>query len=158
MCDIPDVDSIRDIASRLKTGSDGKTLSENFLDFLFSINIDGQGLFADEEESKYSLIDLVSIVAAEGEANTEKLIRKNLRPDTSLSEVLRNSKLYSKHKEHHYRNLTMDLKKSQKIDSLIACPRCKKHEVTTRRQQTRAADEPMTSQNYCSACNYIFVN
>ena len=151
----PDINTLRQSVELLHTGNPTSPyLSREFVDFLFSINIDGQGILKDNKAGKSDILDLVSLVGIEGEDAITSLIEENKA--LALKDILRKSHIYLKARKQFFLATTSELKEKKKIASIVKCPKCRSNEVETKTVQIRAGDEASTDKNICRKCNYKF--
>ena len=151
----PDIKTLRQSVETLYTGNeDSPFLSSEFVDFLFSININGKGLLKDTKEGKSEILDLVGIVNSEGETAVKNLVEKY--KDLPLSQIIRKSQVFMKARKQFFLATTAELKERKKIASIVKCPKCRSNEVETKTVQIRAGDEASTDKNICRKCNYKF--
>tara|TARA_Y100001973_G_C4993792_1_gene230231 strand:- start:6 stop:482 length:477 start_codon:yes stop_codon:yes gene_type:complete len=151
----PDINTLRQSVEMLHTGNPTfPYLSRDFVDFLFSINIDGQGILKDNKAGKSDILDLTSLVGLQGEDTIRDLIEKN--KNLPLKEILRKSEIFSKARKQFFLATTSELKEKKKIASIVKCPKCRSNEVETKTVQIRAGDEASTDKNICRKCNYKF--
>lgn len=152
---IPDIRTIRQSASTLQTGNpDNMFLTEDFIDYLFSINIEGKGIIKNNIEGRFELLELSQLVGKEGESYVKELIEEN--KTLPLSEILRKSNMFIKARRRFFMDTTVELKEKKKIASIVKCPKCHSNEVETKTVQIRAGDEASTDKNICRKCNYKF--
>ena len=152
---VPDIRTIRQSASTLQTGNpDNMFLTEDFIDYLFSINIEGKGIIKNNIEGRFELLELSQLVGKEGESYVKELIEENKK--LSLSEILRKSNMFIKARRRFFMDTTVELKEKKKIASIVKCPKCHSNEVETKTVQIRAGDEASTDKNICRKCNYKF--
>ena len=152
---VPDIRTIRQSASTLQTGNpDNMFLTEDFIDYLFSINIEGKGIIKNNNEGRCELLELSQLVGKEGESYVKELIEEN--KTLPLSEILRKSNMFIKARRRFFMDTTVELKEKKKIASIVKCPKCHSNEVETKTVQIRAGDEASTDKNICRKCNYKF--
>jgi len=152
---VPDIRTIRQSASTLQTGNpDNMFLTEDFIDYLFSINIEGKGIIKNNIEGRFELLELSQLVGKEGESYVKELIEEN--KTLPLSEILRKSNMFIKARRRFFMDTTVELKEKKKIASIVKCPKCHSNEVETKTVQIRAGDEASTDKNICRKCNYKF--
>jgi len=152
---VPDIRTIRQSASTLQTGNpDNMFLTEDFIDYLFSINIEGKGIITNNIEGRFELLELSQLVGKEGESYVKELIEEN--KTLPLSEILRKSNMFIKARRRFFMDTTVELKEKKKIASIVKCPKCHSNEVETKTVQIRAGDEASTDKNICRKCNYKF--
>ena len=151
----PDIKTIKQSVSTLQTGNpDNMFLSEYFIEFLFSININGKSIVKNNNEGRFELLDLVDLVGKEGEETIKELINTN--KTLPLSQIIRKSNLFLKARRRFFMDTTVELKEKKKIASIVKCPKCHSNEVETKTVQIRAGDEASTDKNICRKCNYKF--
>ena len=151
----PDIKTIKQSVSTLQTGNpDNMFLSEDFIEFLFSININGKSIVKNNNEGRFELLDLVDLVGKEGEETIKELINTN--KTLPLSQIIRKSNLFLKARRRFFMDTTVELKEKKKIASIVKCPKCHSNEVETKTVQIRAGDEASTDKNICRKCNYKF--
>ena len=152
MAVIPDIRTLKQNASLLRTG-DGFVSSE-FIDYLFSINVDGKSIVKDNNEGKFQLVELAYLINREGEDTIRELIETNKQ--LPLGEIIRKSNVFLKARRRFFLDTTVELKEKKKIASIVKCPKCHSNQVETKTIQIRGADEPSTDKNMCRKCNYKF--
>lgn len=151
----PDIQTLRQSASSLQTGNPERPfLSEDFINFLFSLNVDGKGLVKNNNQGKMDMLELVALVGKEGEGTIKLLIEMNKNMD--LSDILRRSDVFLRARRRFFMDTTVELKEKKKIASIVKCPKCRSNEVETKTVQIRAGDEASTDKNICRKCNYKF--
>lgn len=151
----PNITTLRQIVSKLKTGNpDNEYLSDEFIDYLFSINIDGKSILKNNNNGKFELIELAYLVGKEGEKNVKNLIKAN--KNLSLTQIIKKSNIFIKARRRFFMDTTVELKEKKKIASIVKCPKCHSNEVETKTVQIRAGDEASTDKNMCRKCNYKF--
>lgn len=151
----PNITTLRQIVSKLKTGNpDNEYLSDEFIDYLFSINIDGKSILKNNNNGKFELIELAYLVGKEGEKNVKNLIKVN--KNLSLTQIIKKSNIFIKARRRFFMDTTVELKEKKKIASIVKCPKCHSNEVETKTVQIRAGDEASTDKNMCRKCNYKF--
>ena len=151
----PDIKTLRQNVEILRTGNPQDSfLSEDFINYLFSINIRGKGIVKDNRVGKFDILDLVYIVGRDGEETTKQLIEDN--KNLPLNEILRKSDIFTKARKQFFLATTSELKEKKKIASIVKCPKCRSNEVETKTVQIRAGDEASTDKNICRKCNYKF--
>ena len=153
MTSVPNIKTVREIAETLTIGK-GVKLSQEFIDVLFSINNNGEGVIKDNRESKSDLLELVGVVKIIGEEKTIELIENN--KGKNISDIVRLSEVFAKARRQQYMATTVELKEKKKIASIVKCPKCRSNEVETKTVQIRAGDEASTDKNICRKCNYKF--
>lgn len=152
---VPDIRTIRQSVSTLQTGNpDNMFLTEDFIDYLFSINVEGKGIIKNNIEGRFELLELSQLVGKEGESYVKELIEEN--KTLPLSEILRKSNMFIKARRRFFMDTTVELKEKKKIASIVKCPKCHSNEVETKTVQIRAGDEASTDKNICRKCNYKF--
>jgi len=129
-------------------------LTEDFIDYLFSINVEGKGIIKNNIEGRFELLELSQLVGKEGESYVKELIEEN--KTLPLSEILRKSNMFIKARRRFFMDTTVELKEKKKIASIVKCPKCHSNEVETKTVQIRAGDEASTDKNICRKCNYKF--
>lgn len=129
-------------------------LSNEFIDLLFSINVDGEGIIKDNKQTKSDILEIVGLVRMSGEKNVMNLIREN--KNKTLTEIIRKSDIFTKARRQNFMTTTTELKEKKKIASIVKCPKCRSNEVETKTVQIRAGDEASTDKNICRKCNYKF--
>jgi DNA-directed RNA polymerase subunit M/transcription elongation factor TFIIS len=152
MAVIPDIRTVKQNASLLRTG-DG-FVSIGFINYLFSINIDGKSIVKDTNEGKSQLIELAYLINREGEDTIRQLIENNKQ--LPLGDIIRKSNVFLKARRRFFLDTTVELKEKKKIASIVKCPKCHSNQVETKTIQIRGADEPSTDKNMCRKCNYKF--
>lgn len=151
----PDIRTLRQSTEMLRTGNTQDSfLSEDFINYLFSINIDGKSIMKDNKMGKFDILELVYIVGRDGEESVKNLIENN--KNLSLNEILRKSDIFTKARKQFFLATTAELKEKKKIASIVKCPKCRSNEVETKTVQIRAGDEASTDKNICRNCNYKF--
>ncbi len=151
----PDIRTLRQSTEMLRTGNTQDSfLSEDFINYLFSINIDGKSIMKDNKMGKFDILELVYIVGRDGEESVKNLIENN--KNLSLNEILRKSDIFTKARKQFFLATTAELKEKKKIASIVKCPKCRSNEVETKTVQIRAGDEASTDKNICRKCNYKF--
>lgn len=153
MATIPDIRTLKQSASVLQT-KNGKFLSNDFIEYLFSINVNGKSIVRDNNEGKFELLELAYLVAREGESVIKELIKSN--KNLPLSQIIRKSNVFLKARRRFFLDTTVELKEKKKIASIVKCPKCHSNEVETKTVQIRAGDEASTDKNMCRKCNYKF--
>ena len=129
-------------------------LSNEFIDLLFSINVDGEGIIKDNKQTKSDILEIVGLVRMTGEENVMNLIKEN--KNKTLTEIIRKSDIFTKARRQNFMTTTTELKEKKKIASIVKCPKCRSNEVETKTVQIRAGDEASTDKNICRKCNYKF--
>ena len=151
----PDIQTVRQSASSLQTGnSERPFLSEEFIEYLFSVNVDGKGLIKNNNQGKMDILELVALVGKEGETAVKSLIEQNKTMD--LRDIVRRSDVFLRARRRFFMDTTVELKEKKKIASIVKCPKCHSNEVETKTVQIRAGDEASTDKNICRKCNYKF--
>ena len=153
MASAPDIRTVRESIETLRV-KDNEFLSRKFIDMLFSVNINGEGIVKDNKQTKSDILELVGLVRIMGEENVMELIKtyKNL----TLQEIIRKSNIFMKARKQYFLATTAELKEKKKIASIVKCPKCRSNEVETKTVQIRAGDEASTDKNICRKCNYKF--
>jgi DNA-directed RNA polymerase subunit M/transcription elongation factor TFIIS len=155
MSTAPNISTLKQSVSTLKTGNpENQFLSEEFVDFLFSINVDGKSIIKNNNEGKFELLELAYLVGREGEDIIMQLIEAN--KNLSLTQIIRKSNVFIKARRRFFMDTTVELKEKKKIASIVKCPKCHSNEVETKTVQIRAGDEASTDKNICRKCNYKF--
>ena len=151
----PDITTIKQSVSMLRSGTErNAVLSDSFIDYLFSINVNGKSIVKNNNEGKFELLELVYLVGQEGEDAIKELIEAN--KNLSLSQIIRKSNVFLKARRRFFLDTTVELKEKKKIASIVKCPKCHSNEVETKTIQIRAGDEASTDKNICRKCNYKF--
>ena len=151
----PDIRTIKQSVSVLQTGNPNNMfLSEDFIDYLFSINVDGKSIVRNNNEGRFELLELAQLVGKEGEETIKELINSNKQ--LPLSQIIRKSNIFLKARRRFFMDTTVELKEKKKIASIVKCPKCHSNEVETKTVQIRAGDEASTDKNICRKCNYKF--
>lgn len=151
----PDIRTIKQSVSVLQTGNPNNMfLSEDFIDYLFSINVDGKSIVRNNNEGRFELLELAQLVGQEGEETIKELINSNKQ--LPLSQIIRKSNIFLKARRRFFMDTTVELKEKKKIASIVKCPKCHSNEVETKTVQIRAGDEASTDKNICRKCNYKF--
>ncbi len=153
MATIPDIRTLRQSASVLRSNT-RTFLSDDFLEYLFSVNVNGKGIVKDNNEGKFELLELAYLVGEEGEDTIKDLIESN--KNIPLSQIIRKSNVFLKARRRFFLDTTVELKEKKKIASIVKCPKCHSNEVETKTIQIRAGDEASTDKNMCRKCNYKF--
>jgi len=153
MATIPDIRTLRQSASVLRSNT-RTFLSDDFLEYLFSVNVNGKGIVKDNNEGKFELLELAYLVGEEGEDTIKDLIESN--KNIPLSQIIRKSNVFLKARRRFFLDTTVELKEKKKIASIVKCPKCHSNEVETKTIQIRAGDEATTDKNMCRKCNYKF--
>lgn len=153
MATIPDIRTLKQSASVLRT-KNGEFLSDDFIEYLFSINVNGKGIVKDNNEGKFELLELAHLVGQEGEDAIKELIDSNR--GLPLTQIIRKSNVFLKARRRFFLDTTVELKEKKKIASIVKCPKCHSNEVETKTVQIRAGDEASTDKNMCRKCNYKF--
>jgi len=153
MATIPDIRTLRQSASVLRSNT-RTFLSDDFLEYLFSVNVNGKGIVKDNNEGKFELLELAYLVGEEGEDTIKNLIESN--KNIPLSQIIRKSNVFLKARRRFFLDTTVELKEKKKIASIVKCPKCHSNEVETKTIQIRAGDEASTDKNMCRKCNYKF--
>jgi len=153
MATIPDIRTLKQSASVLQT-KNGRFLSNDFIEYLFSINVNGKSIVRDNNEGKFELLELAYLVGREGESVIKDLIESN--KNLPLSQIIRKSNVFLKARRRFFLDTTVELKEKKKIASIVKCPKCHSNEVETKTVQIRAGDEASTDKNMCRKCNYKF--
>ena len=153
MATIPDIRTLRQSASVLRSNT-RTFLSDDFLEYLFSVNVNGKGIVKDNNEGKFELLELAYLVGEEGENTIKDLIESN--KNIPLSQIIRKSNVFLKARRRFFLDTTVELKEKKKIASIVKCPKCHSNEVETKTIQIRAGDEASTDKNMCRKCNYKF--
>ena len=155
MSTVPDVITLKQSASVLQTGNPvNMFLSEDFIEYIFSINIEGKSIIKNTSEGRFELLELVHLVGKEGEEYVKNLIDEN--KNMYLNNILRKSNIFLKARRRFFMDTTVELKEKKKIASIVKCPKCYSNEVETKTVQIRAGDEASTDKNICRKCNYKF--
>ena len=152
MAVIPDIRTVKQNASLLRAG-DG-FVSSGFINYLFSINVDGKSIVKDNNEGKSHLIELAYLINREGEDTIRELIVTNKQ--LPLGDIVRKSNVFLRARRRFFLDTTVELKEKKKIASIVKCPKCHANQVETKTIQIRGADEPSTDKNMCRKCNYKF--
>jgi DNA-directed RNA polymerase subunit M/transcription elongation factor TFIIS len=152
MATIPDIRTVKQNAGMLRTGE--SFMTPEFIDYLFSINIDGKSIVKDNNEGKFELIELSYLIKQEGEETIRQLIETNKH--LPLGQIIRKSNVFLKARRRFFLDTTVELKEKKKIASIVKCPKCHSNQVETKTIQIRGADEPSTDKNMCRKCNYKF--
>ena len=151
----PDIKTIKQSVSTLRTGKpENMFLSNDFINYLFSININGSSIVRNNNEGKFELLELAYLVGKEGESTIKDLIEEN--KNLPLSQIIRKSNVFLKARRRFFMDTTVELKEKKKIASIVKCPKCHSNEVETKTVQIRAGDEASTDKNICRKCNYKF--
>lgn len=151
----PDIKTLKQSTSVLRTGNDENPfLSNDFINFLFSINVNGNSIVKNNNEGKFELLELAYLVGKEGEDAVKELIESNT--NLPLAQIIRKSNLFLKARRRFFMDTTVELKEKKKIASIVKCPKCHSNEVETKTVQIRAGDEASTDKNICRKCNYKF--
>lgn len=153
MSSVPDIKTVRESVEMLKV-KNNEYLSQEFIDLLFSINVNGEGIIKDNKQSKSDILELVGLVRMNGEQNVMNLIKEN--KNKTLTEIIRKSDIFTKARRQYFMTATTELKEKKKIASIVKCPKCRSNEVETKTVQIRAGDEASTDKNICRKCNYKF--
>jgi len=153
MASAPDIRTVRESIESLRV-RDNEFLSSEFINLLFSININGEGIIKDNRQSKSDVLELVGLVRIMGEESVMELIKKY--KNLSLQEITRKSNIFMKARKQYFLATTAELKEKKKIASIVKCPKCRSNEVETKTVQIRAGDEASTDKNICRKCNYKF--
>lgn len=153
MSSAPDIKTVRESVEMLKV-KNNEYLSQEFIDLLFSINVNGEGIIKDNKQSKSDILELVGLVRMTGEENVMNLIKEN--KNKTLTEIIRKSDIFTKARRQYFMTATTELKEKKKIASIVKCPKCRSNEVETKTVQIRAGDEASTDKNICRKCNYKF--
>ena len=153
MSSAPDIKTVRESVEILKV-KNNEYLSQEFIDLLFSINVNGEGIIKDNKQSKSDILELVGLVRMTGEENVMNLIKEN--KNKTLTEIIRKSDIFAKARRQYFMTATTELKEKKKIASIVKCPKCRSNEVETKTVQIRAGDEASTDKNICRKCNYKF--
>lgn len=153
MASAPDIRTVRESVELLHV-KNNEFLSSKFIELLFSINVNGEGIVKDNRQSKSDVLELVGLVRIMGEESVMELIKtyKNL----ALQEIIRKSNIFMKARKQNFLATTVELKEKKKIASIVKCPKCRSNEVETKTVQIRAGDEASTDKNICRKCNYKF--
>lgn len=153
MASAPDIRTVRESVELLRV-KNNEFLSSKFIELLFSINVNGEGIVKDNRQSKSDVLELVGLVRIMGEESVMELIKtyKNL----ALQEIIRKSNIFMKARKQNFLATTVELKEKKKIASIVKCPKCRSNEVETKTVQIRAGDEASTDKNICRKCNYKF--
>ena len=155
MSTAPDIKTIKQSVSTLRTGKpENMFLSNDFINYLFSININGSSIVRNNNEGKFELLELAYLVGKEGESTIKDLIEEN--KNLPLSQIIRKSNVFLKARRRFFMDTTVELKEKKKIASIVKCPKCHSNEVETKTVQIRAGDEASTDKNICRKCNYKF--
>ena len=151
----PDIKTLKQSTSVLRTGNDANSfLSNDFINFLFSINVNGNSIVKNNNEGKFELLELAYLVGKEGEDAVKELIESNT--NLPLAQIIRKSNLFLKARRRFFMDTTVELNEKKKIASIVKCPKCHSNEVETKTVQIRAGDEASTDKNICRKCNYKF--
>jgi DNA-directed RNA polymerase subunit M/transcription elongation factor TFIIS len=153
MASAPDIRTMRESVELLRV-KNNEFLSSKFIELLFSINVNGEGIVKDNRQSKSDVLELIGLVRIVGEESVMELIKtyKNL----TLQEIIRKSNTFMKARKQNFLATTVELKEKKKIASIVKCPKCRSNEVETKTVQIRAGDEASTDKNICRKCNYKF--
>jgi len=153
MASAPDIRTMRESVELLRV-KNNEFLSSKFIEHLFSINVNGEGIVKDNRQSKSDVLELIGLVRIVGEESVMELIKtyKNL----TLQEIIRKSNTFMKARKQNFLATTVELKEKKKIASIVKCPKCRSNEVETKTVQIRAGDEASTDKNICRKCNYKF--
>lgn len=151
----PDIKTLKQSASTLRTGNmESPFLSNDFINFLFSVNVNGSSIVKNNNEGKSELLELAYLVGQEGESTIKDLVETN--KNLPLSQIIRKSNVFLKARRRFFLDTTVELKEKKKIASIVKCPKCHSNEVETKTVQIRAGDEASTDKNICRKCNYKF--
>lgn len=153
MSSVPNIKTVRESIEMLKIRNNDY-LSNEFIDLLFSINVDGEGIIKDNKQTKSDILEIVGLVRMSGEKNVMNLIKAN--KNKTLTEIIRKSDIFTKARRQNFMTTTTELKEKKKIASIVKCPKCRSNEVETKTVQIRAGDEASTDKNICRKCNYKF--
>jgi len=153
MSSVPNIKTVRESIEMLKIRNNDY-LSNEFIDLLFSINVDGEGIIKDNKQTKSDILEIVGLVRMSGEENVMNLIKEN--KNKTLTEIIRKSDIFTKARRQNFMTTTTELKEKKKIASIVKCPKCRSNEVETKTVQIRAGDEASTDKNICRKCNYKF--
>jgi len=153
MSSVPNIKTMRESIEMLKIRNNDY-LSNEFIDLLFSINVDGEGIIKDNKQTKSDILEIVGLVRMSGEKNVMNLIKAN--KNKTLTEIIRKSDIFTKARRQNFMTTTTELKEKKKIASIVKCPKCRSNEVETKTVQIRAGDEASTDKNICRKCNYKF--
>ena len=153
MSSVPNIKTVRESVEMLKIRNNDY-LSNEFIDLLFSINVDGEGIIKDNKQTKSDILEIVGLVRMTGEENVMNLIKEN--KNKTLTEIIRKSDIFTKARRQNFMTTTTELKEKKKIASIVKCPKCRSNEVETKTVQIRAGDEASTDKNICRKCNYKF--
>jgi len=104
MATIPDIRTVKQNAGMLRTGE--SFMTPEFIDYLFSINIDGKSIVKDNNEGKFELIELSYLIKQEGEETIRQLIETNKH--LPLGQIIRKSNVFLKARRRFFLDTTVN--------------------------------------------------
>ena len=145
---LPKVPTLKSILERVKIN--GKGLEKKEIERLQKLKLNTEPMFSLRDRD--FIFEFLKMVKEYGFEDTYKYL-KSSQKENSRDSLLRNSPIFENLKKRNFMDITKDLT-LVRVESHIACPRCKQHYVNTQSRQTRAGDEEETDFHTCTVCNF----
>lgn len=145
MSELPDIDVIDDILTRIKD------LSSTDIKKLKSLKSENDKLLVLEDRA--TILEIVALIRNIGFEKSYDYLKKNQR--LSRLEIIRKSPLYKNYKKELFLSDTRSIRAlGNAIDGKYQCPKCGSKKVQTIYKQIKSSDEPMTELNQCKVCGF----